>query len=380
MHVLELNDDEMLALKGNTEGLEEPRRLCPRRNRVAIQDTLPQPVRSNEAEMIEVQHSQAKSKRFIWRTPMNEYGVYRDYIACPLESRPQLNNDVENADEVPGRASLNPKPTLAQALHPFPNMSQFLWTQWFLGNPQGGMSSQHSDRFTKDVVSHRLFVSHDLEGMSMANIRDAITKWNPSPCEPYQGWKSVSVTINVPLGKPRKGNSHPLSVPFEIPNLQVRSIVEIVRNVFAHDKNVRDFMWIPYKEYQCDSATGDRRTRIFSESMSGDEVHRLWKEVQKSPGVPGCAAERVVLFLRWWSDVTHLAQFGEHKLWPFYMCFANQPKWQCNDPNMGAWHDVAYLTKVHSASAHAKNFSQVYIAPQDIYYICQKHEGTWAIQ
>jgi hypothetical protein len=340
MDLPKLDDNNVSVQEDATMEPDEPCHLRPRRNRVAIQDVLPQPIRNNEAERVEVQH---KQKRFIWRTPVNNYGVYREYVACPFESRPLPKHGVEHGDRP---AAPKPKPTLAQALLPFPNMSQFLWTRWFLGNPQGGMSSQHSDRFTKDVVSHPLFVSRDLEGMSMANIRDAIIKWNPSPCETNQGWKSVSVTIDIPLGTPKKGTSHPLSVPFEIPNLQVRSIVEIVRNVLIHDKNVKDFMWIPYKEYQCDPITGDKRTRIFNESMSGDEVHRLWKEVQEGDGVPGCNAERVVLFLRWWSDATHLAQFGEHKLWPFYMCFANQPKWQCSDPNMGAWHDVAYLTQV----------------------------------
>jgi hypothetical protein len=154
------------------------------------------------------------------------------------------------------------------------------------------------------------------------------------------------VTINIPLGRPKKGTTHPLSAPFTVPNLQMRSIVEILRNVLAHDPNVKDFMWIPYKEYQRDTTTGERRTRIYNEAMSGDEVHRLWREVQERPAVEGCTLPRLVIFLRLWSDATHLAQFGEHKLWPFYMCLANQPKWQCADPQMGAWHDFAYIPQV----------------------------------
>jgi hypothetical protein len=352
MYIPELDNNETLLHDDSiAEPVDSPRRLRPRRKRVSIQDILPQPIRSNETERIETRREKTKQKRFIWRTPANKYGIYRDYVACPFEARlQQLAHGSEHADsasdEISLHASLNQKLTLTQALLPFTNMSQFLWTRWYLGNPQGGMSSQHSDHFTKDVVCHPLFESSDLEGTSMADIREAVANWNPSPCEPHQGWKSVSVAIDVPLGKPKKGMSHPLSASFEVPNLQVRSIVEIVRNVLAHDDNVKDFIWIPYREYQRDPATGSIHTRIFDEAMSGDEVHRLWKEVQKCPGVPGCMAERVVLFLRFWSDSTHLAQFGNHKLWPFYMCFANQPKWQCSDPNMGAWHDVAYFQQV----------------------------------
>jgi hypothetical protein len=324
---------------------DEPRQLRPRRVCVALKDFLPQPVRVDLAERVEIRAKGNKRNRVHWRTPTNQYGIYRVYIAPPIELCPSTNQDLLQGSS----ASLDEPAmmsALSLALLPFPNMSQFLWTRWFLGNPQGGMSAQHSDRFTRDVVTNPRFNSDDLQGMKLGDIQDALVRWNHSPCEPNRGWKSVSVTIDVPLGKPKKGTDHPLSMPFTVSNLQIRSIVEILKNVLTHDSNTRDFIWIPYKEYQCDLATGEKRTRIYNEAMSGDEVHRLWNEVQRREAPVGCTLPRLVLFLRFWSDATHLVQFGEHKLWPFYLCLANQPKWLCADPHMGAWHDFAYLPLV----------------------------------
>ncbi|KAJ7185362.1 hypothetical protein C8R46DRAFT_377085 [Mycena filopes] len=44
-----------------------------------------------------------------------------------------------------------------------------------------------------------------------------------------------------------------------------------------------------------------------------------------------------------WSDSTHLANFGNAKLWPIYMLFGNLSKYIRAKPNSGAEHHVAYI-------------------------------------
>jgi hypothetical protein len=47
-----------------------------------------------------------------------------------------------------------------------------------------------------------------------------------------------------------------------------------------------------------------------------------------------------------WSDSTHLANFGTASLWPLYLFFGNLSKWVRSKPRAGACHHVAYLPKV----------------------------------
>jgi hypothetical protein len=47
-----------------------------------------------------------------------------------------------------------------------------------------------------------------------------------------------------------------------------------------------------------------------------------------------------------WSDLTHLANFGTAKLWPIYMLFGNLSKYIRVKPNAGAEHHVAYIPSV----------------------------------
>lgn len=47
-----------------------------------------------------------------------------------------------------------------------------------------------------------------------------------------------------------------------------------------------------------------------------------------------------------WSDSTHLAEFGQAKLWPIYMAFGNQSKYERAKPGNRALLHLAYLPSV----------------------------------
>ncbi|KAF7370032.1 hypothetical protein MSAN_00633200 [Mycena sanguinolenta] len=58
---------------------------------------------------------------------------------------------------------------------------------------------------------------------------------------------------------------------------------------------------------------------------------------------PHCTREKIIAALMWWSDSTHLANFGTAKLWPIYMLFGNLSKYLRAQPNVGAEHHIAYI-------------------------------------
>jgi Plavaka transposase len=52
-------------------------------------------------------------------------------------------------------------------------------------------------------------------------------------------------------------------------------------------------------------------------------------------------ASEIVAALMFWSDSTHLANFGTAKLWPIYLLFGNVSKYICGQPKSGACQHVA---------------------------------------
>jgi hypothetical protein len=54
----------------------------------------------------------------------------------------------------------------------------------------------------------------------------------------------------------------------------------------------------------------------------------------------------VVLALMFWSDSTHLASFGNSKLWPCYMFFGNESKYRRCKPSCRLCSHVAYFNHV----------------------------------
>ncbi|KAJ3991075.1 hypothetical protein F5050DRAFT_1802229 [Lentinula boryana] len=89
---------------------------------------------------------------------------------------------------------------------------------------------------------------------------------------------------------------------------------------------------------------------LYSELYNSDafiEEHDHIQCLPAPPDQPSCKLERVALGLMFWSDSTHLANFGEAKLWPLYMMFGNLLKYICSRPNSGACQHIPYIPLVN---------------------------------
>jgi len=71
-----------------------------------------------------------------------------------------------------------------------------------------------------------------------------------------------------------------------------------------------------------------------------------YKEINALPREPEDDLERIVAGLMVWSDSTHLTNFGDASMWPFYLFFANQSKYARCKPSARACHHVAYIPTV----------------------------------
>lgn len=130
----------------------------------------------------------------------------------------------------------------------------------------------------------------------------------------------------------------------------------IIRQTVSSSSS-RAFHYIPFYSYQTASSSGARQ-RIFDEPYSCDDWLEAHRELlSKFCRVPYAPIEIGIIALMFWSDSTHLAQFGTASLWPVYMFFGNESKYIRNKPTMHRCQHVAYLPSVRFTSILFSTFS-----------------------
>ncbi|KAH6896204.1 hypothetical protein BKA70DRAFT_1438689 [Coprinopsis sp. MPI-PUGE-AT-0042] len=138
--------------------------------------------------------------------------------------------------------------------------------------------------------------------------------------EEEDGWQKTKISIDVPL----------------------TGIVAIVKEHLSSSANHQHFHYQPFKTIWT-PRVGMPGVRIFSEMYSANTFWEAHRKLQQSPREPNCDLERVIVGLMFFSDATQLTLFGNSKLWPCYMYFANDSKYRRGDTQSGAGHHVAYF-------------------------------------
>jgi hypothetical protein len=135
------------------------------------------------------------------------------------------------------------------------------------------------------------------------------------------------------------------SITYDIPNFHHRSLLAIIREVFESPP-AKNFHFHPFKlSYQPpDPATLPER--VYENVYTADAFLKADRELQNLLPENGCTLLRAIAGLMFWSDATHVAQFGQAKLWPIYAYFANQCKYERCRPTARAARCVAYLPVV----------------------------------
>jgi len=132
---------------------------------------------------------------------------------------------------------------------------------------------------------------------------------------------------------------------FLVGDLYHRSFVSVIREKLANSHDDRGFHYDPFKLFWQPPGTEDD-IRVHGEMYTSPAFLEAHRELQESPGEPGCNFPRVVVAMMFWSDVTHLTSFGNAKLWPTYLCFGNESKYRRCKPNCHLCNHVAYFQAV----------------------------------
>ncbi|KIK21882.1 hypothetical protein PISMIDRAFT_103271, partial [Pisolithus microcarpus 441] len=82
---------------------------------------------------------------------------------------------------------------------------------------------------------------------------------------------------------------------------------------------------------------------LYDKLYTSDAWHTAHDDVQKQRREDDCTLERVIAGLMFWSDSTHLTQFGHATVWPVYLFFGNLSKYKHASASSGLCHPVAFI-------------------------------------
>ena len=267
------------------------------------------------------------------RTVTNSFGLLREYLYRPSFDPDSFVPDkdlhqVGGADPVP-----MPPPSPAPVHR---NESVEMIMNWKdSGAPT--KSDTEVNRLVKDVLLDPKFKLEDLRGFSVTRENrqsDAAEKKSPF----LDSFQTADIKIEVPSGV--KGIS---PGTFTVPGLLYRKLTAVIQAAFSSPL-ASHFHFSPFKLFH-KSPSGEEE-RVFSELYNSDVFIEEHDNVQRAPlppNEPDCKREKVVAALMFWSDSTHLANFGTAKLWPIYLLFGNLSKYIRGQPNSGACQHIAYI-------------------------------------
>jgi hypothetical protein len=355
---------------GQTDGAEDMSlalRRTRRQNRQLpkrFRDVLPQPPPTVPEEIRDLppdsagrvvtsDERSALPVRTVFRTLPNIFGLVRQYFSSELPSHdPEEYVTLADLSFIPGSHQSNEEPHAPVAsssdsqYHPYPNRSSFELGDWYWN--QGVQKSQGDYMKLMDILGGSTFNAAEVSSAHWKKINSqlGVNEYDEGDGQEWEdedaGWKRTPVSIEVPFSRSTESPGPRL---YEGADLYHRSIVAVLREKLA---NVRDDKLFHYEPYELHWTPPhlDAQVTIYGDMYTSPAFHELHRELQESPGEPGCDLPRVVAGLMFWSDATQLTSFGTAKLWPTYMYFGNESKYRRCKPSCNLSNHIAYFETV----------------------------------
>ena len=307
--------------------------------------------------------------RRLVKTAVNKFGLVRTYHGHPSgvpksQKLDFLTDNLQPTQDSPPNPPLKKK-SVKDIIHPYPNISSFLFNRWHWDG--GKKTKKGRTDFIESVAKHPDFKVDDITGVNFDRL-DAQLAENPGGVVENNGWTESSVPIYIPTGK--KGTKasrqetaarrrqarvededsdpeedYATGRKYLVHGLHHRSIVDIVREVFSGSDSQR-FHWHPFEEHWTPPWDENSQERVYGDLFSSKTLLDEDRKLQSSPPEPGCDLPRAIAAMMLYSDATQVMQFGQAKLWPIYIYFGNQSKYERGRPAARAGHSVAFLPSV----------------------------------
>ncbi|KAG6914252.1 hypothetical protein DXG01_001450 [Tephrocybe rancida] len=262
-------------------------------------------------------------------TAPNTFDVFRRFTRFPagLSGNSYAEqHDPETQSDMTSMSGTPPQPDRANVYAPFPNRNSFLLSNWFWNN--GLQKSKENFQQLLQIIGSPDFSPEDISGTNWDQLDKqlGINDWDREEWqEEDAGWQESSVTISVPF---HRNTDHPGPKDYVVPGFYHRSLMGIISEKLTVKKeDAAHFHLEPYELLWHPSHLDDP-IPLYGEMYSSSAFLRAHQELQQSPAEPGCVLPRVVVALMFWSDATHLTQFGSAKVTPLYLYFGNESKYR----------------------------------------------------
>ncbi|CDO68696.1 hypothetical protein BN946_scf184652.g23 [Trametes cinnabarina] len=303
------------------------------------------------------------------RGMFNTFGLRRFYKRRPHRP-PPVNLDINarytpTANNVAQNKSARP---LKDILDPFPNLSSFLFARHHMSSSSKSLEDRAS---LQALLTRPDFDTRDLVGVQFDKIDDKLAQEDnslgDSALDPKDGWRESSITIGIPSGRKATAASRreeattqrrlqrhqhvtdtPASEPiaghhYTVHGFWHKSLCMEIRHTLSLDPSAKDFVFDPYVTERRVPGSAERVERVHGELYTSDAFVQEDLRLQNAPPEPGCELPRAIAALMFWSDATQVAQFGQAKVWPNYLYYGNQSKYERARPTAHAAHHVAYF-------------------------------------
>jgi len=316
-------------------------------------------------------------------TAANMFGIWRDYPRRPSYDpdvivRPDELSNQRNVDHSPTNHILSSSSTRLPPW-PFANMTIWRLMTW-LNSGSATKTEAEVNRLVKEIRDATGFPAADLEGFNAHRENQRLDAAQKSPTF-GDGFQETSIPIHVPTGDPTPKQQ---AKTYNIPGFYFQKLTSVIKAAFEGPL-AEHFHFSPYKLFRKSPLTGEDE-RIFSEIYDSDAFATAHEDVQRHGRLPpddsGCKREKVVAALMFWSDSTHLTDFGTAKIWPIYLLFGNISKYIRMRPTSGACHHLAYIPSVCTSlrTGHAQTDRPRFQLPDAFYDWASVNHINWKTQ
>jgi hypothetical protein len=237
------------------------------------------------------------------------------------------------------------------------------------------------DSLVEDVLLKPDYDPVHLENFSAARENQRLDE-TVDPQSAPDGWTKASVKIKLP--GPKVCVPEQDAPEFEVEGLLYRPLLDVMVEAFQspsfqqfhttpfeyrwdpnYDPNDPDIPVDPYSHPQPLDDDGLPPLPEHHEVMYG-EVYTsrpMLKAHHELPRTATLQLETVIAAYMFWSDSTHLVNFGNASLWPLYTFFGNLSKYTRAKPSSNAGHHQAYFPSVRLSSVSRLSFD-IFAAPR----------------
>ncbi|KAJ7049329.1 hypothetical protein C8F01DRAFT_1265524 [Mycena amicta] len=305
-----------------------------------------------------------RPRRWVQTTP-NRFGVYKVYLWQPTHD-PDKTITLANLCATEEFAEAAPKEK-EEWYHPFDNPSQATFMQYFHLTPNKD-SAAGTNTLLHDILDgpdalnmEELKATADRPRFSVERGNAILDKFTDTPPgQPPNGWRTGSVTINVPSTTIGDGPTGKSVMQYTVGGILYRPLMDIVEDVFRSSAFERmhttPFLlrWDPkYNAARAVPASLDVEMDEFglpplppSHQELHGEMYTAQRTFEAFSKLPPCEEEPVIASIMPYSDATHLASFGTALLWPLYIYFGNRSKYERAKPSANAGYHTAYFPSV----------------------------------